>query len=226
MYFKNRKDAGTLLAKKLKKYKSEDTVVYALPRGGVVTGELIANYLKAPMDLIITRKIGYPFNPEIAIGAVSENGELVGLKAELNVVNQKWLNAEIKQQIEEANRRRTKYLSRRDRIDPKGKTVILVDDGVATGLTLYAAIKEINKRKPKKLIVAVPVIPEAAYWLLRLEADEVIALDVPTDDMFLGAVSSYYSDFPQVEDKEVIEIINKSKFTTNTRDADKGIVWQ
>lgn len=142
MYFKNRVDGGRKLADLLKKFKGKDVVIYALPRGGVVTAYEIAKEIQAPLDLIITRKIGHPYQPEYAIGAVAENGHSVFNKEEVAEIDENYLTSEAEKQKEEAKRRREIYLAGRKPIPYKGKVAILVDDGIATGLTMKAAIKE------------------------------------------------------------------------------------
>src|SRR3989344_4968844 len=204
MQFKNREEAGKLLAKKLEKYKGKNIIVYALPRGGVVPALEIARFLKSPLDLIITRKIGHPHQPEYAIAAISENGHIIGLKEDMELVDKDWLKEEIKKQQEEIVRRRNMYLKGRESIDPKGKIAIIVDDGIATGLTVRAAISQLKQLKPKKIIIAVAVVPKATAAVLKKDVDEIIALTMPSEDEFLGAVGAYYQDFSQVEDKDVI----------------------
>lgn len=208
MRFKNRTEAGQLLAEKLEKYKNKDIIIYALPRGGVVTAVEIAKYLHAPLSLIITRKISHPHNPEYAIAATAENGHIVGTRRELMAVDEDWLEDEIEKQRQEAARRRKKYLYEKEIPSPEGKVAILVDDGVATGLTLRVGILELKHHNPSKLIVAVPIVPSSTAKILRTEADELIALVIPPDDTFLGAVGAYYDDFSQVADQQVIRIID------------------
>ncbi|MEX2013080.1 MAG: phosphoribosyltransferase family protein [Candidatus Levyibacteriota bacterium] len=211
MRFRDRTEAGQLLAQKLKKYIGKDVVVYALPRGGVVTAVEIAKELHAPLDLIITRKISHPHSPEYAIAATAENGHIVGTRRELLEIDEEWLEGEIERQRKEAARRRKNYLHGREILSPQGKIAILVDDGVATGLTLRVGILELKHRNPSKLIVAVPVVPKSTAKILEKEADELVALEIPTDDNFLGAVSAYYESFPQVEDEEVIKTLDEHK---------------
>lgn len=211
MLFKNRKEAGKLLASALKKYKGKDVIVYCLPRGGVVTGLEIARYLNAPLDLIITRKIGHPNDFEYALAAVAKNGHIVATRNELTSVDGKWLKEEIEKQRLEAVRRGKKYLHGRSAISAKGKIAILVDDGVATGLTLRVGIIELKHRNPSKLIVAVPIIPKSVAQVIESETDELIALEIPSDDKFLGSVGAYYEDFSQVEDQYVVGILNRHK---------------
>lgn len=207
MYFKNRQEAGKLLAQALIKYKGDDVVVYALPRGGVVTAAEIAKALNAPLDLILAHKIGHPYHPEYAIAAVSENGYIVGTERELQSLDKKWFETEKKHQMMELKRKREKYLKGKKEIPLENKIAILVDDGIATGLTMQAGILELKHRHPKKIVVAVPVAPKSTAELLKSQADEFIGLEVPEDFNFLGAVGAYYEDFSQTEDEEVIKIL-------------------
>ncbi|MDZ7838517.1 MAG: phosphoribosyltransferase family protein [Actinomycetota bacterium] len=211
MRFTNRRDAGRLLAERLLKYKGEDVVIYALPRGGVILAVEIARQLSAPLDLIISRKIGHPQQPEYAIAAVSENGQLVANQQELSQVSKEWLKQEIETQKKEAKRRRKLYINSRPPLNAESKIAIIVDDGIATGLTMRAAMLDLKKVNPKKLIVAIPVTPRSTAETLRQEADEVIALDIPSDYSYLGAVGAYYDEFYQVTDKQVIGALKALK---------------
>lgn len=210
MLFENRAQAGKLLAKALKTYRGKDVVVYALPRGGVVTGLEIAKYLHAPLDLIITRKIGHPYQSEYAIAAITENGDIIGDKKELAQINTSWLHAAIKKEKEEIKRRRHTYMKDRKRISAKGKLAIVVDDGVATGLTLRAGIKQLQRQHPQKIVIAVPVLPQSVTRILKREVNELVALEIPSDDVYLGSVGAYYDSFPQVSDEEVIDLLTNS----------------
>lgn len=203
--FKNRTDAGKKLAHMLQIYESEDVIVYALPRGGVVVAKEIAEALHAPMDLLFARKIGHPLASEYAIGAVSESGQICG-GSELASFGEKWLNEQKNYQLQEIKRRRRLYLQNRPPIDPKDKIAILVDDGMATGLTMEAGILELKSFHPKKIIVAVPVGPRKTFVRLKALAGEAVGIEVADD--FLGAVGAYYQEFIQVEDDEVIYLIN------------------
>lgn len=205
MYFTNRKDAGRRLAKKLGKYRGSDVVVYGIPRGGVVTAYEIATKIKAPLDLIISRKIGHPLSAEYAIAALSESGRIVGDSSELQRVNSIWLEQEIKIQHEEIERRRKLYLKNRKSLPVKGKIVMLVDDGIATGLTLEAAIGDIKDRHPKKIIVVVPVAPFNIAKKIEDEVDEFVVLATPKQ--LPAGIGAYYEDFQQVSDQEVIDLI-------------------
>lgn len=206
--FRNRKDAGQKLAQLLAPYQSQDSVIYALPRGGAVLGAEVAKVLKAAMDLVISRKIGHPQNPEYAIGAVSERGKPLYNESEVGNLDEQWLLAAIAKARAEAGRRRKKYLDGRRAISAKGITAIIVDDGIATGLTTRAAIAELRQRGAAKIVIAVPVIPPDAARALALEADKVLALDIPA--MYLGSVGAYYENFEQVSDTQVIRLLKNT----------------
>lgn len=206
MRFRDRRDAGRQLAQKLAaKYRGEDGIVYALPRGGVVLGAEIAQHLDMPLDLIIARKIGHPHNPEYAIGAVTADGEVVSNPLEVQYVPREWYERQVAAERQEAGRRHDVYLGGRPPLPASGKTAIIVDDGIATGLTMEAAIRAIHSQHPARVVVAVPVVPADTAAKLEREVDEVVALDVAED--YLGAVGAYYDDFPQVSDSEVIALL-------------------
>lgn len=205
MRFKDRTEAGQKLAQALTKYKSETTVIYALPRGGVVLGYEIAKELNAPLSLIITRKIGHPSQPEYAICAVAEDGDMLCTEEERVAVNPDWLAQESARERSEAARRRETYLKGRMPTSAANKTAIIVDDGIATGLTMLLSIREVKHRNPKKIIVAIPVAPIEAAEKIKKEVDELVVLDIP--DFYLGAVGAYYDEFPQVTDEEVIKLL-------------------
>ncbi|KDR96633.1 Predicted phosphoribosyltransferase [Peptoclostridium litorale DSM 5388] len=205
MLFKDRKEAGIKLAQSLEKYQGDEAIVFALPRGGVVLGVEIANKLGVPLDLIITKKIGHPMNEEYAICAIAEEGDPVCNEAEIKRVNPEWFQRSIQNGRREIKRRREKYLGDTKRQTLEGKTAIIVDDGIATGLTMMAAIDEVKSRHPKRLVVAIPVVPYDTAQKLNDRVDELVALDI--DSYYLGAVGAYYGDFRQVEDREVISIL-------------------
>jgi putative phosphoribosyl transferase len=205
MRFKNRTQAGIELAQALSKYNNTDGIVYALPRGGVPLGVEVAKALHMPLDLIIPRKIGHPSNPEYAICAVGESGALVCNEAEVSRVDQEWFQQQVQAEREEARRRRTYYLKHRESVPLKGKTAIIVDDGIATGLTMEAAIQDAKQQGPGKVVVAVPVAPRDTMDRLRHEVDEVVTLDIP--EVYLGAVGAYYDHFAQVSDEEVVDML-------------------
>jgi putative phosphoribosyl transferase len=207
MRFKNRVDAGKQLSQLLAKYKGNDVVVFALPRGGVVVADEIAKSLHAPLGLIFAHKIGHPYQPEYAIAAVSEGGHIVGSAREMSAVGEAWLEKEKAHQIAEIKRKRLAYLNGKKDLPVEDKVAILVDDGIATGLTMQVGIQELKDRKPKKIVVAVPVAPSSTAALMKTMADEFVGTEIE-EGYFLGAVGAYYDDFSQVEDEEVIEILS------------------
>jgi putative phosphoribosyl transferase len=205
--FKDRVDAGKKLAENLKKYKGLHPQVFALPRGGVIVAYEVAKALKTDLNLIITRKLGHPNNPEYAIGAISENG-LVILGHEASHYTE-WIKIESAKQVQEAARRRRLYSSGKKPV-LNSKTAIIVDDGIATGFTIKAAIKELREiYKINNIVVAVPVAPEGIVKEIATEAVEVVSIIKDTD--FLGSVGSYYDNFSPVTDKQVIQIMEKSR---------------
>lgn len=204
--FKNRAQAGKKLAERLSEYKSGKAVILALPRGGVQVAQELSKKLKLTLGIIVVRKIGHPQNPEFSIASISESGEMVPAFDEISNIDQNWLIKESTRQLTEAKRRRRVYWGNREPINIKNKTAILVDDGLATGLTMLAAVKEAKKQNPRELIVAVPVAPKETVRKVRKAGAKVVAIEIP--NIFLGAIGSYYEDFPQLTDEEVIEIIN------------------
>src|SRR3989344_5633662 len=205
---KDRTEAGKLLAKKLSGYKGGGTVVLALPRGGVVVGYEIAKALNSPLDIVVTRKIGHPHNPEYAICAVDKDGLLLCNEQEIKSIDSVWLSEEILNQKKEAERRVLLYRGEGKPEEITGKTAVIVDDGIATGLTMRLAIRYVRTQKAKKIIVAVPVAPLGfERSILNEGADEVITLLPPED--FTGAVGAHYQHFNQVEDNDVIKFLKQ-----------------
>jgi predicted phosphoribosyltransferase len=208
MPFIDRIDAGRQLAKALARYKAQRPVVLALPRGGVPIAAEVATALDAPLDLILVRKIGVPFQPELAMGAVVDGAEPVIVRneevIELCGVSETDFNAIRDEQLAEIERRRKLYLGDRPHPQLSGRTVIVVDDGIATGATTRAALRAIRMRKPSKLVLGVPVAPTETLKKLREEADDTVCLE---DYEEFGAIGLFYSDFRQVSDTEVIEIL-------------------
>ena len=206
MIFKDREDAARRLAKKLLHLRNEKPIILAIPRGGVVTGNVIAKELGGKLDIIVSRKIGAPDNHELAIGAVMHDGSFfpnLGIIDALNV-SQEYINSEIKSQLKEIERRLTKFRGN-VKYDLQNKTVILVDDGIATGATMFAASNWVKKQYPKRLIVAIPVGPSDTIERLSKLA-EIVVLETPE---FFNAVGEFYEDFEQVEDSQVIEILSQ-----------------
>ncbi|HEX3033746.1 MAG TPA: phosphoribosyltransferase [Thermodesulfobacteriota bacterium] len=207
--FQDRKEAGKELAEKLSKYKGvTNLIVLALPRGGVPVAFEVTRHLGAPLDVFITRKLGFPDNPELAIGALAENGEVFLNNDLVNYYTKEYLEEEVLYQKEEIKRRQALY--RGELILPafKNKTVILIDDGVATGATMIATIRALRASGIKKLVVAVPVAPEEIIEELSGLADELVVLYTPSPFI---AVGMHYSDFRQVSDAEVKEYLEKAK---------------
>lgn len=208
--FIDRKDAGIQVAERLKRYSGKkETLVLALPRGGVVTGVEIARRLRIPLDVLIVRKIGHPLQPELAIGAVSETGtvELNQSIIAASGVSKAYIDEEVSAQKKEIVRRMELYRSGKGIAPLEGKTIILVDDGVATGATLKAAIATLKKEKISRLVVAVPVAPPGTAGELERMADEFICIETPSNFMAVGA---YYQDFFQVTDDEVVRLLRLS----------------
>jgi putative phosphoribosyl transferase len=205
--FKNRKDAGMQLAESLKEYIGQmNVLVLALPRGGVVTGVEIADRLKAPLDVLIVRKIGHPWQPELAVGAISEIGSIVYNEDIVSSagVTKEYLREEAAQQREEIARRQQLYRGGRKLVNLRGKTVILVDDGVATGATMKAAVEALKREQVGKLVVAVPVAPLSTAAELQQMVDVFVCPAMPEDFMSVG---SYYGDFKQVTDADVMQLL-------------------
>jgi len=211
MIFQDRKQAGQKLAEELKEFKDQkETIILALPRGGVVVAFEIAKELNLPLDLVVPRKIGAPNNEEYAIGAITESGEGIFNQEAIDSLNipKEYLDKKVAEEKKEAQRRLTAYRQDRPLLNLENKTVIIVDDGIATGLTVRAAIKSVKEKNAKKVIVAVPVSAQDSLKIIKKEADQIICLDAP---LFFGAVGAFYDDFGQTTDEEVIELMKKSK---------------
>lgn len=205
--FADRREAGAELATRLESYRdTEGVMVLALPRGGVVTGSAVAAYLNCRLDVIIIRKVGFPGQPEFAIGAVSETGTVVLNEQVVSSygVSTEYVEEEVARQEHELERRVELYRKGKKLPELKGKTIILVDDGVATGASMKAAISTLKEEGTEKLVVAVPVAPPSTVMELEEMTDEVVCLETPADFM---AVGGYYRDFTQVTDEEVIEVL-------------------
>ena len=210
MMFRDRSDAGRQLAARLMSFRASDPVVLALPRGGVPVGAEIARALDAPLDIVLVRKIGVPFQPELALGAIvdGEEPELVidtQLMAML-AIPEGYVQEQRERQLQEIERRRRSYLEGRPPVAVAGRTVIVVDDGIATGSTMTAALRAIRARRPKKLVGAVAVAsPDAARAMLH-ECDAMVCLNVPAE---FYAVGQFFADFSQVSDDDVVAILKQ-----------------
>lgn len=208
MPFADRTDAGRRLAKTLTRYKGQRPIVLALPRGGVPVAAEIAAALDAPLDLVLVRKIGTPSQPELAMGAVVDGDKPVTVRNEdvisLLGVSKREFDAVRDEQLAEIERRRKLYLGDRPHPGIEGRTVIVVDDGIATGATTRAALQAVRARNPSKLVLAVPVAPTETLRKLRSDTDDIVCLE---DYEQFGAIGRFYSDFRQVSDAEVIAIL-------------------
>jgi len=209
LIFNDRTDAAQKLAKKLEWIKNENPIILAIPRGGVVTGDVIAKTLGLSLDVIVSRKVGAPYNPELAIGAVAHDGSFFPNSELINALGipKNYLDEKIAEQMEEIKHRLVKFRGRTD-YDLKNKTVVLVDDGIATGATVFVTLEWLKEQKPKRVIVAIPVGPRDTIERLSKMA-EVVVLDAP--EVF-GAVGEFYKSFDQVEDYEVAEIMSSYGF--------------
>lgn len=210
MPFRNRSEAGGQLAQMLAAYKEQQSVVLALPRGGVPVAAEVARALNAPLDLVLVRKIGVPFQPELAMGAVVDGGTPVIVRNEevirISGISESEFKAVCAAELAEIERRRQRYLGSRERADVANRVAIIIDDGIATGATIRAALRATRMRNPKKLILAVPVAPTESLATLRQEADDVVCVE---DHEFFGAIGFYYRDFRQITDEEVIETLGR-----------------
>jgi len=205
--FLDRSDAGRKLAEALAPYQEQDVVVYGVPRGGVIVAAGIARFLGAPLDLVITRKIGHPISPEYAIAAVGEDGNAFTNPVELEAVDKQLFEQQVLTEQREACRRRELYTRGRSPANAAGKAAIIVDDGLATGLTMFAAVEDVRRKGPRRVVVAVPVAPSETIRRLRLVADEVVVLYAP---QYFGSIGSFYSHFDQVTDTEVMKELRES----------------
>lgn len=205
--FKNRQVAGERLAEKLIDLKNNESVILALPRGGVPIAAAIAEKLKLPFTVFVVRKIGAPDQPEFGVGALAEGGLIIFDQQSLALANltAKDLEPIVQLENEELKRRVALYRANRPLPDIKNKTVILVDDGLATGITAMAAIRSLKLKQPQKIILAIPVCPVATLKKLQKEAGELLCLNSP---QYFNAVGEWYEEFNQVSDEEVIEMLN------------------
>lgn len=211
MTFADRHEAGRLLGERAKSQlgKLKNPLVLALPRGGVPVAYEVAKQLNAELELAITRKIGHPSNPEYAIGAVGEHGATVWNESEASIIDGAWLNLAVQKEQAEINRRRQTYGKNRPSPKIKRRDVVLVDDGVATGLTIIAAIKDVRQLKPHSLSLAIPVAPAEVMEGIKNQVDNLVILHAPT--FYRGSVGAYYEKFGQTSDEEVMELLDASK---------------
>ncbi len=208
MPFQNREHAAHLLAKQLDKYRGQNPLVLAIPRGAVPMAKIIADSLGGEMDVVLVHKLGAPGEPELAIGAVDETGHVyLAENAYLFAISDDYINAEKQAQLETLRKRRALYTPLRPPLDPCGRIVIVVDNGVATGATLIAALCAVRAKKPAKLVAAAAVAPRETVRKIAHEADETICLEMPAR---FFAVGQFFEDFSQVSDEEVVAILLES----------------
>lgn len=214
--FKNRREAGRMLAERLSWLKREDCIVLSIPRGGVEIGFEVAKALRSDLDVVVPRKLGAPSNPELAIGAIAED-ESIALNEDIISflgVDKRYVKEEARRQLGEIKRRLKVYrVGGEPRIE--GRVVVLVDDGIATGATIKAAIKSIKAKGPKKLILAVPVGPESVIEELKEEVDEVVCIKAP---MRFYAIGEFYDDFRQLDDDYVRTLLTEALSWKEPRD--------
>ncbi len=208
--FEDRREAGRRLAEKLSRFKDERPVVFALPRGGVPVGYEISRALEAPLDVFVSRKLGAPGQPEFGIGAVAAGGVRV---LNEDVLRRLGIPDDYVEQITaretaEVERRLRYFRGERPEPDVGGRTAILVDDGLATGVTARAAVEALRSRGPQRLVLAAPVCAAQTAQLLGPEVDEVVCLESPSD---LGAIGFWYKNFEQTSDEEVVELLERAR---------------
>lgn len=219
MLFADRTDAGRKLAGALEKYRGEDVVVLALPRGGVEVAVEVAAHLGAPVDLLLVRKIGVPTQPELAMGAVVDGTDPVVVRNEqvigMACVSAEEFDAACRGELAEIERRRKLYLGSRPPEEVSGRVVIVVDDGIATGATVRASINALKRRSPRKIVVAAPVAPPQEVERLREDADDVVCLETPESFLAVGAL---YRDFRQLTDEDVIRMMQSTPAADGAHD--------
>lgn len=209
MIFSDREEAARKLAEKLAAYKGKNPLILAIPRGAVPMAKLIADMLDGEFDVVLVRKLGAPGNPEFAIGAIDETGwAYLGPYAAMAGANADYIERAKARELETIRKRRAQYSPLHPPIDPKGRIVIVIDDGLATGATMIAALHALRQRAPQKLVCAVPVAPPDTLEKVADKADEVVCLYATEN---FQAVGQFYADFGQVEDDEVIALLSERK---------------
>ena len=208
MAFENRGEAGRLLARRLEEYRGQHPLVLAVPRGAVPMGKIVADALKGELDVVLVRKLRAPHNPELAIGSIDEAGAVYLDPETRDLWDEPYLEAEKKAQLATLRQRRQQYEPTGAPIDVAGRIAIVLDDGIATGSTMIAALRAVRAHHPAKLIAATGVASAEALRLIRQEADEVICLETPA---ILYAIGYHFRDFSQVSDEEVVATLREAK---------------
>jgi predicted phosphoribosyltransferase len=211
-YFADRIEAAKFLAKRLDHYRGQNPLVLGIPRGAVPMAEVIAESLRGELDVVLVHKLGAPYQEEVAIGSVSERGDVyLSEEIELYGIEESYIDQEVARQLEGLRRRRAAYTPIRPPISAAGRVVIVVDNGLATGWTMIAALRAVRPQNPAKLIAAMAVAPRTAVEKMKQEADEVVCLSVPAA---FYAVGQFFADFRQVTDEEVKEILARAPVST------------
>ena len=220
--FEDREDAGRRLAERLSGYRDERPVVFALPRGGVPVAYEISRALGAPLEVLVARKLGAPGQPEFGIGAVAPGGVRVLNERAVGVLGipEEYLHRIAKRETEEMERRTRRFRGERPEPEVRGRTAILVDDGLATGVTARAAVEALRRREPRRLVLAAPVCAAQTAELLAPTVDELVCLESPPD---LGAIGFWYRDFEQTSDEEVVHLLERARRQYEGRGAERGM---
>jgi predicted phosphoribosyltransferase len=208
MSFENRAQAGRLLARRLEEYKGRHPLVLAIPRGAVPMGKIVADALDGELDVVLVRKLRAPFNPELAIGSIDETGGAYLDPGATGLWDQAYLDGEMNTQLETLRERRQMYAPMGAPIDAAGRVVIVLDDGIATGSTMIAALRAVRARKPSVLVAATAVASTEALQLIRREADEIVCLETPA---VLYAIGLHFQDFAQVSDEDVVATLRDAR---------------
>lgn len=209
--FQNRHEAGQRLAERLRQFRAssplERPVVLAAPRGGVAVAVPVAEALDAELDVVLVRKLRHPQQPELAIGAVGEDGEPILSERSAGGLSEETIGREVESRVAELEERRSRYRAARSAVDVQGRDVIIVDDGVATGSTMEAAVHVVRRKRPRRVIIGLPVAPASSVERLSDIADDVVCVETPH---MMFAVGQFYSDFGEITDDEVVATLKRA----------------